>query len=219
MRLLVFGLLAAGAIGFIVVQLLSFGKFMRYRSRDTENDEQDLDDILVDLRKTLIPFTGADLETISLRKGLRQHVAGREDTTLGIYESIYHEPLVAFAYRDYDLGTNALLVVQTSSVTWVYQIAKKHTTVSINGRPVGKIKQDGTLVSMETSRKLAEIDLMGRDNYPVAVGDRPVGHVMHHSSAGSVNPRAVSVYHDLEQDEQELFLALAFLSMVQGELA
>jgi hypothetical protein len=219
MRILVFGLLAIGAVGFIVVQLLSFGKFMRYRSRDTENDEQDLNEILVDLRKTLVPFTEAELETLSLRQGLRQTVAGREDTTLGIYESIYHEPLVAFAYRDYDLGSNALLVAQTASLTWVYKIANKYTTVSINGRPVGKINHDGTLVSSESNRKLAEIDLMGRENYPVAVGERPVGHIVHQHAASSVNPRAVQLYHALEQDEHELFLALAFLSLVQGELS
>lgn len=218
MRYLIFVLMVTGAIGFIAYQLLSFGRFMRFKSRDNANDVLDLMDLLREVRKTLVPLTSTELENLSLRAGYRKVAGDREQTLIGVYESVYHEPLIAFAYRDYDMGRQSLLIAQSVDETWRYEIKGRQTLVYINDQAVGRINSDGTLQGLTTNRVLAAIDINNQRTHTVAVGDQEVGHVVVEVDKGAVNPRAVQLYKTLEKDEQDLFLSLAILSMVQEEV-
>lgn len=219
LRLLVFFLVFVGAVGFILYQLLSFGLFMKSGRGQTAKDIEDLKDMLQDLRSQLVPFNENELSLLSLSQSSRSVKRGIHNTSVGVFDSIYHEPLIAYAYKDYMGSDKALMVAMTNRNEWIYDIAEGATEVFLNGKPVGHIGPDGTLRGKESNRALAHIDVDQRvSSYPVYVGSREIGHVANPNMVTDVNPRAFHLYGDLEADEEDLFLSLSILSMVETTL-
>ena len=91
---------------------------------------QDLDvmrQILRPLQDHLIPFQEEkELELMSLKHEVKTQKQGLDKILWGNIHSIYYEPMVGFAYKDYIKGVrDALLYCRTKNQEFIFRISFK----------------------------------------------------------------------------------------------
>ena len=98
-------------------------------------------DLIKSVVDQLIPFQDEEeMELMSLKFDLKPQKQGLDRILRGNVYSIYHEPMVAFAYKDYIKGTrDALLFCRTRSSEFIYRIKKRDVDVYYNGHQVAII--------------------------------------------------------------------------------
>jgi len=213
--------LLLAAIG-IVLMVKVFSNFMPSNRRI----DQDLQKMKADMDKwvdDLVPLTEEELELFSFNQEKQVIRKGLSKTAKGIYTSIYHEPAVAYSYKEYlGSGRRALLYVRTSEHEFVYSVSKKGIKIGINNKSVGTLKEDGVLYGARSNRMIARIN---RDNpellLPIIVNEKEVASVAPYQPQkdAKLGKRAFEfVREDMSQDEEEVFLSLGILEVIEQSL-
>lgn len=191
----------------------------------TSRLKSDLQQMKVDMDKwagELIPLTDEELELLSFNQEKKVVKTGITKTAKGIYTTIYHEPILAYSYKEYaGKGKSALLYVRTARHEFVYTVKKQGIKIAMDGQSVGVLKQNGILYSSHTQKALANIKRDELDLHPVIVNNREVANVVVSKEGESkVGERAFEfVQNDLTNEEREVFLSLGILEVVQQSLS
>lgn len=167
----------------------------------------------------LLPWNRDDLELISYSQEEQKIQKRIVQTAKGVFTSIYHEPLVPYAYKTYvSTKKNALLFACTSRHEFIYRMRGDKVELTVDNHLVGTIKEDHLLYTASSNRLLARINTQhNADLFPVIINDREVGSLINPAKAASVNPRAVDlVAQDITPEEECIFLALVILTMVKN---
>jgi hypothetical protein len=169
----------------------------------------------------LVPINKEELELFSLGQEKQVLRKGVTTTAKGIYTTIYHEPVLAYSYREY-LGNkakpNALLYVRTAVHDYVYWINKGVGTLFIDSQEVGKLTPEGQLLGKRTGKEIASMRKDNPEYLPVLVGSREVGSLTRKTQSGEngVYERAFEYLQpELNDKEEQLFLALSALELVE----
>ncbi|RME91956.1 MAG: hypothetical protein D6772_17560 [Bacteroidetes bacterium] len=169
----------------------------------------------------LVPINKEELELFSLGQDKQVLRKGVTTTAKGIYTTIYHEPVLAYSYREY-LGNkdkpNALLYVRTAEHDYVYWINKGEVSLFIDGQEVGKITRDGQLLGKRTGKQIASLRRDNPEYLPIVVGQREVGSLTRKqtTSEKGLHQRAFEYLQpELSDKEEQLFLALSALELVE----
>ncbi len=187
--------------------------------------QQDLDKMKEDMDKwagELVPMTQEEVELFSFNQ--EKHVMRKSfgKTAKGIYTSIYHEPALAYSYKEYlGPGKNALLYVRTGGQEFVYRISRKGIDVLIDREKLGTLKEDGILYGGRGNRMLAQINREAGDFLPVLVNNREVANVarMKEGGGAKLGQRAFEfVREDMSKEEKDVFLSLAVLEVIQQSI-
>jgi hypothetical protein len=168
----------------------------------------------------LVPLDREELELFSL--GIEKQVLKKGISTRakGIFTTIYHEPVVAYSYRSY-LGQqrNDLLYARTADHEYVFYAKKGTTYVEIDGQPVGKLDETGTLLGQRTGKPIARLAEPDHAGYlPLIVGDREIGSLTTKSpSTGKgLNDRAFEfLQQELDEREELLLIGLGTRELVK----
>ena len=140
----------------------------------------------------------------------------------GIFTSIYHEPVMAYSYKEYmGPGKNALLYVRTGGQEFVYRATKKGIDVLIDREKVGTLREDGGLYNKKGNRMLAQINRDAGEFLPVLVNNREVANVarLNKEESTKVGQRAFEfVREDMTQEEKDVFLSLAVLEVIEQSI-
>ncbi len=172
----------------------------------------------------LVPWNKDEMELFSLNQIHQTVKKGISRTAKGVYTSIYHEPMLAYAYKEYMAsGTNAVLYVRTSKHEFVYRLRNKGIQIAMDGKAIGTIDEEMKLYGGKKNRLLARIHRPNDEEnpllLPVVVNDREVASLVNPTLANSPNPRAFEfLKDDLQPDEENLLLSLAALELVQRSL-
>lgn len=164
----------------------------------------------------LVPLESEELELMSLNQ-LNQSLKKSITTTAkGVFTSIYQEPLVAYSYKKYIGGNNALLYARTATREIVYRITKKGIKVAINQKFYGTIK-NGNLYGESNRKVLAQVNRRTTDlMLPVLVGEKEVGLLNAPGTEKTPQPRAFRyVNNEINEEEEQAFLTLAILELVE----
>lgn len=146
-------------------------------------------------------------KTVKKRKGL---------TVRAVINSIYHEPMCVYVYRDYGSGRDyKILLVQTSNREFVYVIKKDIVNIFMNDTPLASIKENAYLYPPGQNNLLATINLEGGAYLPVTVENRELATLTHPDRTDRLNPRAFEILHKLSEREEDLLLALSFYTIVR----
>lgn len=190
--------------------------------------QEDLKTMKADMDKwagDLVPLTKEEVDLFSFNQEKQSVRKGLTRTAKGIFTSIYHEPVVAYSYREYlGSGRNGLLYVRTSNREYVYRFRKNSVEVSVNGKPVGTLKDNSVLYGGRSNRVLARIN---RETdtllLPVLVNEREVASVAKldkKAQAAKLGQRAFEfVKEDMTQEEKEVFLSLGVLEVLEQSLS
>lgn len=172
--------------------------------------------------KDLVPLNKEELDIFSLSQDKQVVKTGLGTTAKGVFTTIFQEPVAAYSYKRY-LGSkvNELLLARTAEHEYVYWTQNGKTSLSIDGNPVGTIK-DRKLFGERTGKELAGITGEARQNYlPVRVGNREVGamNTEQPKKKDALSQRAFEfIPDDINDKEEQLFLSLVTLELVKQSL-
>lgn len=188
--------------------------------------QEDLQRMKADMDKwapSLVPLTKEEVELFSFNQ--EKHVArkGLTKTAKGVFTSIYHEPLLAYSYKEYlGSGRHALLYARTKHREYVYRFKKEEVELSVNGQPMGVMKGNNTLYGGRNNRVLAQINREAGELQPVNINKREVASlaIMNKGASARLSQRAFEfVKDDMSQEEREVFLSLAALEVIEQSLS
>jgi hypothetical protein len=212
--LAMFATIAIGAVA-IYVFLQSLTNFQPGRGKI----QKDLAKIRAELQpwvSDLVPWSREELEQLSFNQINKSSRKRMVSISKGIITTIYHEPVIAYAYKRYmPSKENALLYARTSEHEFIYRIKNDTTEIVINNQLVGTVDANGRLFSYKGKKMLAQIN---RDSeallLPVQVNEKVVGNLVNPGRTSKVNPRAFELLTGMEKEEESLFLSLSVLEMI-----
>ena len=208
--------LLIGAIYVIGKLLGNFSPSQRKVNADLKAMQEKLEPVI----SKLVPWEREEMELFSLNQTDQVVEKGLVDSARGVFTSIYHEPMLAYAYKDYvTLGKkkDALLYAKTALHEYVYRIKGDEIKVMADGTAIGVIRSDGTMYA--PGRKNKAIASVKRNPnellLPVLVGDREVAAITNPANTSQPNPRAFDlISDDITPDEEKIFLSLAILEII-----
>ena len=168
----------------------------------------------------LVPWSDEEMAQLSLNTIKKKRAKRIVTTTKGIFTTIYHEPLIAWAYRKYvSSKENALIYARTSDHEFIYREKKDLVEIVIDNELVGRLNSNGSLLSLKGNKTLANISKSaGGHGVPILVHGVEVGRLSDPSKVSSANPRAFQVIGKMNDEQEQLFLALAILEFIKGEI-
>ncbi len=210
-------IILVAAIGFIIVQLLKFFASINSSSGQRRRDVEDLKSRMAEMVKELIPMNNTELELLSVNQSGVTTTRGINSVKTGAFTSVYHEPLVAYAYKRYNYPAgNSILLVSTASDDYIYMSEGRTTQVFLNNSELGIIDSDGNMYDSRTKNQLARIEAdQVLSSHPVKIGEKEVGEIVNLRLNESPNPRAYQFLEPMNEQEEKIFKALTFLSLVE----
>ncbi|MCB0578707.1 MAG: hypothetical protein KDD10_05295 [Phaeodactylibacter sp.] len=211
-------LLAAAGVILLVRIFSNFAPGSRRLQQDLDMMKEDMDKWAGDL----VPLTREEVELFSFNQEKHVMRKGFGKTAKGIFTSIYHEPVLAYSYKEYlGPGKNALLYVRTGAQEFVYRISKKGIEVLVDRERVGVLREDGALFNNKGNRMLARINRDAGEFLPVLVNNREVANVarMNKGESSKLGQRAFEfVKDDMSKEEKDVFLSLAVLEVIEQSI-
>jgi len=205
------------AIVFIIVQLFKFFVSINSTSGQRRRDVKDLKIRMTEQIKGLVPMNHTELELLSVNQSGVTTSRGLNSVKMGAFTSVYHEPLIAYAYKRYSYpADSSVLLVSTASDDYIYMTEGQSTQVFLNNSELGIIDSDGNMFDPRTKQQLARIEAdQVLSSHPVKIGEKEVGEIVNLKLNESPNPRAYQFLEPMDEREEKIFKALTFLSLVE----
>jgi len=167
-------------------------------------------------REEVIPWEQEDeMELLSLNREFKWVRLSFGKMLKGVFKSIYQEPMLVYGYKVYLKGGRyALCYAATRAHQFIYQRQKSRTDFFIDGEHVGYLTSDW-LVYSTRNRLLGRRNRYSPSYYTVVVWDREVAQLRDPARADRVNPRVFEIVETLNDKEQLLLMAIAFLTMIE----
>lgn len=213
-----FFILALGMIG-IMVLMKTLQNYNPGRAR-IQADLKKIRAELAPLVADLVPWTAEEMEQLSFNQIKKSIKSGLVKTSKGVLTTIYHEPVIAWAYKKYvSRGENGLLYARTSNQEFIYRIKNGEVEMVVGDELKGILNQSGTLVSHKGNKQLAQIN-KNEDNLtlPVLVNNKLMGSLSNPDRNQRKNTRAFQNLMKMDKEEEELVLSLSILEMVKREI-
>lgn len=213
-----FFILALGMIG-VMVLMKTLQNYNPGRAR-IQADLKKIRAELAPLVADLVPWTAEEMELLSFNQIKKSIKSGLVKTSKGVLTTIYHEPVIAWAYKKYvSRGENGLLYARTSNQEFIYRIKNGEVEMVVGDELKGILNQSGTLVSHKGNKQLAQIN-KNQDNLtlPVLVNNKLMGSLSNPDRNKRKNTRAFQHLMKMDKEEEELVLSLSILEMVKREI-
>lgn len=212
LAILVGGLFAIGLLYFFYFALIHFQPGKGKIRTDLKKMKNEIAPFI----EELIPWNKEELELLSSNQVKQKISRGVITTAEGVFNSIYHEPLIAYSYKKYiSSKKDEIIYARTSNHEFVYRTKKDSTELFIDNQKVGVINNQGLLHGGRKKRLLARINKNENElELPIIIGDKERGTLMK-PELGSVNPRAFQFVGEMGKNEEAVFLSLAVLELVR----
>lgn len=164
----------------------------------------------------LIPFQDEkEIELMSLKHEIKFQKQGLDRILTGSLYSIYYEPMVSFAYKDYIKGVReALLCVRTRASEYIYRIKRHETDVYLNGGHVAIIDHQSIMHGLRSRTVLGRVKPYSNDLLAIVIKDREVGQLYNPARPHSPQQRAFTLIAHLNEEEEGVFLALSLYELI-----
>lgn len=199
---------------------MEVGDFIRFifkipfTKNQMKRDIQALRLEISDLKSLIIPFSNEEIELLSLNQSNKSRKKGFQKLSKGIFKTIYYEPLIAYAIKQYSNGDKLILITSTED-EFAYVVKSDITHVYMNNVEAGVLTKKGEFYSGR-NKLLATID--GADHlatHAVWIQGKNIGFIANPKFANQTLPRAFSLLKDMTQDELSIFLCLTLINLVE----
>jgi hypothetical protein len=172
--------------------------------------------LLRSVQPQLIPFQEEkELELMSLKVEIKPQKKGFDKIQTGLVHSIYHEPMVAFAYKDYGKNSrDAMLCCRTSRIELIYRIKKLQVDVYQNGSQVALIDSNHIMYGLKSRRALARVKPYSNDFLSIIIHDKEAGQLFNPAREYSHQQRAFSIVTNMNEEEEAIFMAIGLFEFV-----
>jgi len=212
-------LILFAAVGFIAVQLFKFFISINSSKAQIRRDIEQLKLRMMEMVKELVPMNKAELELLSVNQSGVSVSRGINSVQTGAFTSIYNEPLLAYAYKNYSSGDKSILLVSTDSDDFIYMSEGATTKVFLNNSELGVVDSDGNMYDPVSRKQMARIEADHvLSSHPVKIGEKEVGEIVNLRLKDSPNPKAYQFLEPMDDREENIFKALTFLSLVEESI-
>ena len=169
----------------------------------------------------LIPFQEEkEIELMSLKYDIKSQKQGLDKILRGKLYSIYYEPMVTFAYKDYVKGSkDALLYCRTKSSEFIFRIKKRDIDVYYDGHQVAIIDHQLVMHGIRSKSVLGRIKPYSNEMLSIIVKEKEVGQMFNPLKSHFPQQRVYSLIADLKAEEQGIFLSLTLYILITGLLS
>jgi hypothetical protein len=144
-----------------------------------------------DLRQKIINWDESELELLSLNQVERTYSNRFANTVSGIIDSIYHEHMVAYSYREFSgRKERSLLYASSSNNEFFFTKKDGETQIFVDQHFLGTMNRDGLIYGKNKRRLIARINDYNRPIKPIIIGEKEVAAVLDPLSHEKFNPRA-----------------------------
>ncbi len=177
-----------------------------------------------ELAGDLIELSPKELELISLQTTDTRTKKGFVKNYKGKIQTIFHEPVAAYYYRQYlsrGKAESALLFIQMLDQQYYYWIKTNVIRVVVNDQFLGIIKDHSKLLAGKKETLKGYIDKNKQDYWPVVVEDREVATLSSGLKSGNkdLTQRAYEfVASELSREEKAVLLAFTFLEIIHQQV-
>lgn len=183
-------------------------------------DLKKMQEELEELSADLAPLGLEELEAVSYSQ-VRQTARKRFVTTgRGVFTTIYHEPVIAYSYKNYaGSKVQSLVFAKTAKYQLAYLVRKKGVQIVINNKLAGTFREEeGKLYDAKQKKVRASMKPGPEGIFSVTVGEREVGSLAQRRKEKEVlSQRALAfIKPDMSELETRLFLAIVIFRMVQS---
>ncbi len=210
--------LVFGGIGFIVYQIVQFAMSISGKKSQISRDVTTLRDEVDNYLDRLIPISTEELNLFSFHQIETNTSKSLHTIHRGVFTSIYQEPLLAYAHKQYSGSDYSLLLAMTHQNEYLYIRKGARTDVYINDDAIGYIvggqklyamedKGNDLLASIQSNRLLTQ--------HPISIADREVGQLANSVSGNEQNTRVFQMLEPMNENETEIFKALSFYSLIK----
>ncbi len=217
LRLLIVGGFAVAGIAFILSQVLGFTIAVNRLSKKAKRDISLLRDELQAYLTDLIPLDREELELLSLSME-NVIMKGRFGSiTKGHLTTIYNEAVAAFAYKTYENG-EFVLTLGTKEDDYVFVGTKDGTDVYINDQEYGNINNSGILRTFDKKIELGRLVDQSNRYSDLLIGERKLASLLNPQLKNMENARAFPLLTDYTDNDEQILLSLASLSIIQRSI-
>lgn len=161
----------------------------------------------------LVKWDRQELELLSLRQHRQFKKSMRYKITRGVFQSIYHEPLMVYTQKMYN-PMEGVLIARNSLHEFAYIIHHKEVEVFIDEEYFGKLDAQGKLWYNQKN-VIASVDRGDGVLLEVRVNNKIAGNLLNEIKKESRNPRAFQYVAELDDVEEKVFLAMAFFEIIR----
>lgn len=163
----------------------------------------------------LVPWSYEETELFSMTEINKVSKKGFGKSGEAIVESIYHEPMLYYYYKEYPATQrNAIVFAQTARYEIVYRIRAKGTQVFVNEEFAGSIDPSGVFYREADRLVLGKIDRTDSNRIKISVGDQRVGTFVIPFEKSVVSQRAFDMDEKLDPQGHLLFMIQGIYEVV-----
>ena len=173
---------------------------------------------LLPLSDKLIKWEESELELLSLNQVDRTFSKRFANTVSGIINSIYHEHMIAYSYREFP-GYQKRKVLYATSKTheFFYIIKDESVQIYVDQYFLGYLNKDGLLYGKKKRRLIGRINDLDRPLKPIVIGDKEVAAALDPLNHDRYNPRAFE-YISSNISHPDFLITLALVIYVNVNL-
>ncbi|MBR9919437.1 MAG: hypothetical protein GYB31_01265 [Bacteroidetes bacterium] len=211
------GTIAAGMAGtaalYRVVQNFQPGKQKIKRDYEAMSEE------IRDMEKDLVPLKSEELELLSTNQTDTSRKKRLAVKAKGVFTSIYQEPMIAWASRNYLGGDkNALVLVKTARHEFLLRVRKKQTDISVDSKTGLILHADGRLTNPRGKKVLGYIRSLEGNTRSIYVDRREVASIQVIPETSSPQPRVFNfIAENMSANEKMLLLAMLVTYLTDPE--
>ncbi|GLR15835.1 hypothetical protein [Portibacter lacus] len=169
-----------------------------------------------DLKKMIINWEESEIELLSLNQVERSFSSRFANTVKGIIDSIYHEHMIAYGYREFPGSRKKSLIYATTLKHEFFYITKDNNTqIFVDEHFLGNMNDKGLIYGKNNRRLIARINDYDRPVKPIIIGDKGIGAILDPITNDKFNPRAFEyISSKLSHTDFLITTALAIYTIV-----
>ncbi|WP_235297103.1 hypothetical protein [Portibacter marinus] len=171
---------------------------------------------IADLRAKIINWEESELDLLSLNQVERNFSKRFSNSVSGIIDSIYHEHMIAYAYRSFSSRKKKAVIYSASNHhEFFYIIKDTGVQIFVDQHFLGTMNDDGLIYGKNKRRLIARINDYNRIVKPIIIGDKEVAAVLDPLDHDKFNPRAFEyISSKMSHPDFLITLALAIYTIV-----
>ena len=216
----IFNFILILGVGYVITRVIDYYLSINSGGGHTQKDIAEMKSKLALEIASLVPMGLDEMDQLSLNSANKSDSQGITKLRTGVFKSIYNEPMLAYAFKEYKYPADkSLILVCTERDDFIYMTNGVNTKVYCNSEFLGNIDTKGRLHDPDVVGPVGKIEVGNILKVrPVTVKGRVVGEVINTVGTESPNPRVYQFIENMSKDELIVFQALSFLSIVEEKV-
>jgi hypothetical protein len=166
------------------------------------------------VKELLVPWGPEELELLSLNHHSKKIQKGFHKAVQGVFNSIYYEPMIAFAYKEYyNISRRAIIVARTDDHEFIYKIKSNRTEIFVDGKSFGLMNNEGQLISVYR-KKIASIKADNVEYLTVNIGQKHVANLMNPQTAEDTHLRVIELFQNINSEQEIILMSVIIPELI-----